>query len=521
MQPAGAVALPPEVIASYVAEGLWDDAGLRIGIEAWAQRTPDRVALVEDDRAWTYAELDAAVARAVTRLTEFGLDANRGVLVIAPLHALSVVAYHAVLRAGGVAVMLDRRCGRADVTAALAAGDIAAVVAPPHLIEALTLADLGRPVLTFDELVAPSEEFRGWVEPDPRRGCAVVFTSGTTSRPKAVVHCLNTIRAGARNMAGSLQVTADDAAFLSTPIASITGLVQAHLTLDRGATLILEDQFEPARSLDRLIRHGATILGGAPVILEQLIDEARRRDLHDLPLRALALGGAMIPRPLLELALARYRVTPVRMYGSSEIPCATYTLVSDVGEARLRDDGACAPGTQLSIDDATGELLVRGPSRFLGYLDEQDNRAALADGGWFRTGDVGRIEAGRLTVTGRLKEVVARKGLKISLAEIDEVVASLPGVEEAAAFGVPDAETGERLAIAIRVVDADAVDFDAVVNHCLAAGLAKWKLPEQVDVWESPLPRTASGKIQRRYLANAAACRRRLLAPRLRRDEPV
>lgn len=519
MQPAGAVALPPEVIASYVAAGLWDDAGLRDGIEAWARQTPDRIALVDDDDAWSYARLEAAVARAVTRLAGFDLDGNRGVLVIAPLRAPSVVAYHAIVRAGGVAVMLDRRCGRSDVVAAIAAGDIAAVVAPSDIIEAMTLTDLGRPVLTFEELLAPPQESRDWAEPDPRRGCALVFTSGTTSRPKAVLHCLNTLRSGARNMADALQLTAADAAFLSTPIASITGLVQAHLTLDRGATLILEDRFDPARSLDRLIRHRATVLGGAPVILEQLLDEARRRDLRELPLRALALGGAMIPRPLLELALTRYRITPVRMYGSSEVPCATHTLVSDVGEERLRDDGACAAGTELRADDENaGELFVRGPMRFLGYLDEQDNRAALVEGGWFRTGDVGRLAGGRLTVTGRLKEIVSRKGLKISLAEIDEVAATIPGVTEAAAFAVPDAETGERLAIAIRVETADAVDavdFDAVVGHFLAAGLAKWKLPEQIDIWESPLPRTESGKIQRRHLAGAAA-RRRLVAPRLR-----
>jgi acyl-CoA synthetase (AMP-forming)/AMP-acid ligase II len=304
--------------------------------------------------------------------------------------------------------------------------------------------------------------------------------------------------------------------------------VQANLTLDRGAPLILEDRFEPARSLDRLIRHRATVLGGAPIILEQLLDEARRRDLRELPLRALALGGAMIPRPLLELALTRYRITPVRMYGSSEVPCATHTQVGDVGEARLRDDGACAAGTELRADDENaGELFVRGPMRFLGYLDEEDNRAALVEGGWFRTGDVGRIEAGRLTVTGRLKEIVSRKGLKISLAEIDAVATTIPGAAEAAAFAVPDPQTGERLAIAIRVEpgpdDAGdpvaALDFDTVVGHFLAAGLAKWKLPEQIDIWDSPLPRTASGKIQRRHLASDGGPRRRLLAPRLRGEE--
>jgi acyl-CoA synthetase (AMP-forming)/AMP-acid ligase II len=161
------------------------------------------------------------------------------------------------------------------------------------------------------------------------------------------------------------------------------------------------------------------------------------------------------------------------------------------------------------------ELLVRGPMRCLGYLDEQDNREAFAEGGWFRTGDLGVVEHGRLAVTGRLKETVSRKGLKISLAEIDDVVRGLPGVQEAAAFAVPDTETGERLAIAVAVADPAAVDFDEVIAFFLAAGMAKWKLPEQVVVWDGPLPRTETGKIQRRRLADDSRPRPTLLAARL------
>lgn len=119
-------------------------------------------------------------------------------------------------------------------------------------------------------------------------------------------------------------------------------------------------------------------------------------------------------------------------------------------------------------------------------------------------------------MTGRLTEAVARKGLKISLAEVDAVAGSLPGVEGVAAYAVPDDETGERLAVALYVQDTDALDFDEIIRQLLSAGLAKWKLPEQIVVWYSPLPRTASGKIQRRIVADDTRPRRTLLAPRLR-----
>ena len=256
----------------------------------------------------------------------------------------------------------------------------------------------------------------GWEERDPSLPAAIVFTSGTTSRPKAVVHSLDTLRSGARNMADIVEMTDRDVAFLSTPLASITGLVQTHLTTERGAGLLLEDRFEAASSLARLRAEGATVLGGAPVIIEELFKQAQAEDLHDLPLRTMALGGAMIPREILELAVERYGIRPVRVYGSSEVPVSTGTLPTDEGEGRIADDGACARGTEVRIlGDQPGELLLRGPMRMLGYLDEGDNAEAFTDGGWYRTGDLGRFEGGRLTVTGRLKEIVSRKGLKISL----------------------------------------------------------------------------------------------------------
>jgi acyl-CoA synthetase (AMP-forming)/AMP-acid ligase II len=512
----GAVPVPADVRSGYVAQGLWADAGLRDGLEAWAGRTPDRVAVVDATSGWSYQELVVAVGTALGGLRHRGVGAGSVVLVIAPVSAPSVAVYHAVLRSGGVVVMLDRRCGPADVEHAVAAAGVELVVVAPELAQKLRTDRLGLPTVSFEELLACTAPVHDWPEPEPGRPIAAVFTSGTTSRPKCVVHSLDTLRSGGRNLAEAMRVTERDVAFLSTPLASITGLVQTHMMLDRGAGLLLEDRFEPAASLRRLREHGATLLGGAPVIIEELFKRADAGGVRELPLRAMALGGAMIPREILELALDRYGITPVRMYGSSEVPCATGTLPSDTGEARIRDDGACARGTEARAAGEPPEILVRGPMRFLGYLDEQDNRAAFVEGGWFRTGDLGQVQDGRLTVSGRLKETVSRKGLKISLSEIDDIVRGLPGAQEAAAFGLPDPETGERLVIALRPQVCAEFDFDAVIGWLLAAGLAKWKLPEQVVLWDGPLPRTQSGKVQRRVLAEGAERRTSLLAPRLR-----
>jgi acyl-CoA synthetase (AMP-forming)/AMP-acid ligase II len=513
----GAEAIPEDVCATWVANGWWDDRLLRDGIEATAARTPDAIAVSDDSSRWTYAELEIGIAHAVGALRAHGVGGESAVLVIAPLTVPAVIAYQAILRSDGVAVMLDRRCGRADVLHAIEAADVTLVVTTPDLAERLDLSGVGVELLTFEEMLAEREPARDWTEPDPRRPIAVVFTSGTTSRPKGVVHSLNTLRSGARNMADVLQLTDRDVAFLSTPLASITGLVQVHLCLDNAAGLLLEDRFDPAASLARLRTEGATVLGGAPVIIEELFKQAQREALTALPLRAISLGGAMIPRPTLELAVDGYGIVPVRIYGSSEVPCSTGTRPEDTGETRISDDGGCANGTEVRTDgEIPGEILVRGPMRMLGYLDEADNEAAFEAGGWYRTGDLGRVESSRLTVTGRLKEIVSRKGLKISLAEIDEVTSRIPGVEEVVAFGVPDAETGERLVLAVRSETPAEVEFDSVIGWLTDAGLAKWKLPEQIVVWDGPFPRTASGKIQRRIVATDSVDRPTQVAPRLR-----
>jgi acyl-CoA synthetase (AMP-forming)/AMP-acid ligase II len=143
---------------------------------------------------------------------------------------------------------------------------------------------------------------------------------------------------------------------------------------------------------------------------------------------------------------------------------------------------------------------------FLGYLDAADNAAAFEDG-WYRTGDTLEVRDGRVTVTGRIKEIVNRNGLKLSLHEIDDALTGLDGAAEVACFGVPDADTGERLCIAVRPRADATVTLADVTAHLDRAGVARRKFPEQLVVWDEPLPRTESGKIVRARLATGSAGR--------------
>jgi acyl-CoA synthetase (AMP-forming)/AMP-acid ligase II len=307
----------------------------------------------------------------------------------------------------------------------------------------------------------------------------LLFSSGTTGRPKGVLHSLNTLTAGAANMARITSANQDTVCYLVAPLTSITGLMQVHLAADVHATLVLEDQFAPQESLQRMNAAGATLLGGAPVIAERLLHAAMASPGTGWCLRTLALGGAMLPRPLLELATESFGIKIARVYGSSEAPNFTGSLPGDDREARLSDDGALMPGSEVRVGTAGHQA--------------------------------------RLTVVGRLTEVVNRNGLKISLPEADAALEGLPGAEEYSSFGMPDERTGERLAVAVRLAGGASLTLADVVAYLLGNGVARRKLPEQLVRWDGPLPRTPSGKIVRSRLVMESPAKDSDLASRLLR----
>jgi acyl-CoA synthetase (AMP-forming)/AMP-acid ligase II len=507
VQPEGDV----ERAAHYRTAGLWDDRVLADGVDAAAAGRPDAVALVDNQGQVTYAELADRLAGGVARLAAAGVRPGEPVVLVAGNTVPAVIAYHSLLRLGATAVLLDRRCGAADVRHALEAlPSVARVLVPTgdrdRLLEGHSVEPILLDAFGIDGPAAPPAD---WVEPDRDAAAVVLFTSGTTSRPKAVIHSLNTLTAGAANMARITSADERTVAFLVSPVTSIAGVMQMHLVADVHATLVLEDDFDPDASLERIHATGASLLGGAPVIAERLLRAAERRPDRRAGLRTLALGGAMLPRPLLEVATDVFGIEITRVYGSSEAPNFSGSLPGDSRERRLADDGALMPGNEVRTGSADhpGEGLVRGPCVFLGYVADEDNAAAFEDG-WFRTGDLVEVDRDRLTVTGRLKEVVNRNGLKISLHEIDGALADLPEAVEAASFGVPDPISGEHLAVAVRLRDGARLTLADVVNHLSARGTARRKLPEQLVFWGGPLPRTTSGKVVRSRLLMESASKR-------------
>ncbi|MGE0881265.1 MAG: class I adenylate-forming enzyme family protein [Acidimicrobiia bacterium] len=505
-----------ERAARYRAEGYWDTGTLADGIEAAAHETPGALALADDTQRLTWAELRQRVHGARSSLRAWGVGPGDAIVLVTGNTADGVIAYHAALRAGACVILLDRRCGRADLDFArsLVTGDLATLI-PRRERERLALDSSTYDLESLSSTTVDDSEI---VEPDRDAAAVVLLTSGTTGRPKAVVHSLNTLAHGTANMVAITGCTGADVLYLVSPLTSITGVMKMSLSVDRHAPLVMTDTFDPSASLDQIAEYGATVLGGAPVIVERLLAAAQARGITKVSLRTLPLGGAMLPRPLLELARDHFGIEAARVYGSSEAPNFSGSRPSDTRDEALADDGTITDGGEVRIGSSEhpDEGLLRGPGLFLGYLDAADNAAAF-EGDWFRTGDLLEVNAGRITVIGRLKDIVNRNGLKFSPAEIDLALAGYDKVIEVSSYGCADPETTERLAVAVRPREGQTVTLDDVVAYLVAQGVAVRKLPEELVVWDEPLPRTASGKVVRSQLVREAAGKHAETVARLKR----
>jgi acyl-CoA synthetase (AMP-forming)/AMP-acid ligase II len=349
----------------------------------------------------------------------------------------------------------------------------------------------------------------------------VIFTSGTTSRPKGVVHSLSTLDVASRNYIDCAELTSDDRLFVVSPLASVTGILQAiTVTPLIDALVVLESKWDPPSTCDLLLETAGTFFGGPDLLLDRLLDEVEARGRSETTIRAVYLGGTMLEPRILDRVERDFGIVVMRAYGSSEAPISTASARREPREQRLADDGAPLAHVEVrsgSSADPT-ECCIRGPHVFLGYVGEGDDDGAFDDD-WFRTGDVADLRGGRVKIVGRIRDVVIRKGMKVPISEVEGYLNALPGVLRSAGYAVPDTETGERLAMAVvlagGVTAADLGELAVIGDSLVAAGLAKWKLPEELVIWDEDFPQNAAGKVLRDRLGDAAGDRVRILAPRL------
>lgn len=398
---------------------------------------------------------------------------------------------NAILPVCGVEAIFIPADGKIDHAALVASLDT-----PPKFV----LSVRGEGARDFSQLVHATPAEPGL--PDSRDAKLIIFTSGSTGQPKGVIHTHDSMDAVVRHTAHFWDMGADDVLYVPSPIGHIGGSIYAfEFPWITGCRTILEDHWDPNLAAARIEEEGVTFMAGATPFLAGLLSatKASGRTLESLD--RFVCGGAAVPPELVRAALEAWPGTIVsRAYGSTEIPLACPGIRDRASaEAHADTDGELA--VDIRLDD--GEILLRGPQMFPGYLDPAHDLGAFTDDGFFRMGDLGQLVDDRfVVVTGRKKDIIIRKGENISPLEIENAILAHPDVHAVAVVGAPDPARGEMV-VAFVVATPD-FSMTAMTEHLDQAGLARQKFPEHLEHVEA-LPMNAIGKVQKPDLRKRAA----------------
>jgi acyl-CoA synthetase (AMP-forming)/AMP-acid ligase II len=464
--------------------------------------------VVDGDRRLSHAQMEALVARVAGGLAARGVRRGHAVAWQLPNGLAAAALYRACWRIGAVAAPVLHSLGRADMEFALGQVDPALTVE----LAADKVSDPDALLALLDGEPVPA----GAVPVRPSDLAVVLFTSGSSGEPKAVLHTHRGLSWKASLMVGVHGLGAADAVLMPAPLAHVSGLLNGVLVPGAGGLrAVLVRRFDPADALALVARERVSFLAGPPTFFVAMAALLREDPGAWDPssIRLVSSGGASVTPAFVEATAAAFSCRVKRTYGSTEAPTVTTSTDDDpvgraaetdgraVGEVELRVSDP-ATGAELATGEA-GELWVRGPELFCGYADPGPTAIAITSDGWFRTGDLATVDAdGWLRIVGRLKDVIVRGGEKIAASEVESALESHPSIHQAVAVGYPDELMGERV-VAFIVADGEFGVVDCG-RWFEARGMARFKTPERV-VRLPHLPLLGSGKPDRAELRRRAA----------------
>ncbi|GAB2577287.1 cyclohexanecarboxylate-CoA ligase [Streptomyces capparidis] len=501
---------------------LADSATLWQLVARRAALTPDAPMLLDPDgRRLTFAGFAAAAERAAAGLLALGAGPGARVAWQLPTRIETVVASAALARLGAVQVPLiaahrDREVGfaldRADPDLVLTPGRWRGFdhTAMAERLGARRVAEAYAALPGADPAALPPP-------PPPADGDEVrwiFYTSGTTADPKGVLHTDRSLLTAGACLAGAIEAGPHDVGSVAFPYAHIGGADYLVTMLLRGFPALLLERFALPEALPAYRAHRVTLAGGSTAFYTAFLDQQRRLppDTRLLPsLRLLAGGGAPRPPGLYHAVRRELGCELAHGYGMTEAPMITMGSPRDTEEQLAHTEGrppesmeirVAAPDGRPAAPGEDGEILLRGPAVCRGYTDPELTRAAFDAEGFLRTGDVGHLRAdGHLVLTGRLKDIIIRKGENVSAREVEELLHRHPAVRDVAVIGLPDPVRGERVCAVVEPAEGAAPPTLAALAEFLrAAGLMPQKIPEQLELVDR-LPRNATlGKVVKQAL---------------------
>ena len=502
-----------------------------------AARQPERTAFKDARRSVTWAGLERRTARVAGHLVGLGLARGASAVICLPSRVEAVESCLAVTRAGAVGVpldpltagpglawVLDDCAAQVVITDAVRLPKVRQVLADRPGITVILVGDDSEPgfaAAADAELPRWEELASTWSLRDPPRDdlgldepAWLLYTSGTTGRPKGVVSTQRTsLWATASCGAPLLGMSPQDRLVCPMPLSHVVAHNLCVLgVVAVGATACLTDGPDAKEMLDLVQEEDATFLVGAPVMYRRMVELARSGAVRPPRPRVCLVAGSSCPQPLHEEFRSAFGVALLDGYGSAETGGVITTNLPE-GPHVPGSCGVPLPGLTLRLTDARtgeevergaeGEIRVSGPGLMLGYHGRPEETAAVLSEGWYRTGDLGRQDAdGHLTVTGRLTELIIRGGEHLHPREVEQALVQAPGVADAAVTGAPHEALGE-MPVAYVVPESGGIDVETVLAACRRR-LPPYKLPDEIhEIAE--VPRDPAGEIARELLADLPA----------------
>ncbi|BAJ33239.1 MULTISPECIES: long-chain fatty acid--CoA ligase [Kitasatospora] len=485
------------------------------GIGSWparrARKTPHRTALVHGGHRHSYADLHERSTRLAHALRTAGIRRGDRIAYLGPNHPSFLETLFAAGLLGALFVPLNTRLALPEIAHQL---DDCGARALIHAPGCAPLVPSGAVPVT----VRTGEEYESWLAGADRTPidepvglddtCLIMYTSGTTGRPKGAMLTHGNLTWNAYNVLVDTDLLADDVALVSAPLFHTGGLNMLTLpVLLKGGACLLTESFDPAGALELIARERISYMFGVPTMYDLMARQDGWADADLRSLRILNCGGAPVPRPLIDTYLRR-GLSFQQGYGMTEAGPGVLFLDAEHTAGKAGSAGVphfftdvlltTADGREAGLGEV-GEVLVSGPNVGPGYWGLPEATGLAFHGEWFRSGDAARADAdGYLTIADRIKDMYISGGENVYPAEVEEALLALPGVAECAVYGVPDPKWGEVGRAVVVPAAGAAVDPDALLA-ALAGVLAKYKLPRTVLLADE-LPRTASGKILKHRL---------------------
>lgn len=501
-----------------------DDRGLLLPSDYanhHAATKPDGLAMVFEHHRWTFAAFDRACDAMVTVLEGFGISEFGRLAYIGKNSDLFFIALLATIRAGAVLVPVNWRNTAAETRFVLEDSQVTLILADGEFIDLLKEANIsGNPVIVVDD--KGPEGLRSLISAavsaprkplDPKAPCLQLYTSGTTGSPKGVVTSQYAFGVNRliEEVSGHFDDWGADELLLSPlPAFHIGGMSWVCTALYRGLPVHIIADTTPSVILESCIENGITRTFLVPTLVRALIAEMDARGVVVNTLRGIHYGAASMDPALLERSVDRIGCRFLQYFGMTEIT-GTMSILgpgehSSSRPHLLRSVGRALPGFSISIRDADGNILpidtpgeiwVKGPSLLIEYWNNPEATADALIDGWYRSGDGGRLDAdGYLFLTDRIKDMIVSGGENVYPAEVEAVLRDHPAILDCAVFGLPHPKWGEGVTAALELRPGHMVTAEDVISFARKS-LASYKIPRRIEIGFT-LPRTASGKVQRR-----------------------